>query len=97
YDAGSGAITATEVEQRERRSLTTRGKKILYMRPAIRDILYGYLSIRRITFGVRTGERERPNIEFPKVVLPDENELDSTANILAQAEAASKQTLVQMV
>jgi hypothetical protein len=97
YDAGSGAITATEVEQRERRSLTTRGKKILYARPGIRDILYGYLSIRRITFGDRTVSPERPLIEFPAVVLPDQNELANTANMLATAEAASKQTLVQMV
>jgi len=97
FDAGSGAITATEVEQRERRSLTTRGKKILYCRPGIRDILYGLLAVRREMFGDTTVEPERPEIDFPAVVLPDQNELASTANLLAQAEAASKQTLVALV
>lgn len=96
YDAG-GPITATEVEQRERRSLTTRGKKVLYWRPALRDILYGYLAVRREMFGDTSCEPERPEIEFPKLVLPNQNELASTAGMLAGAEAASKQTLVKLV
>lgn len=97
YDAAGGPITATEVEQRERRSLTTRGKKILYTRPGLRDILYGYLAVRREMFGDTTVEPERPDVQFPKIVLPNQNELANTASMLAQAEAASKQTLVQMM
>jgi hypothetical protein len=96
YDSG-GPITATEVEQRERRSLTTRGKKILYARPGIRDILYGYLAVRREMFGDTSITPERPDVDFPKVVLPNQNELANTASQLAAAEAASKQTLVQLV
>ena len=45
------AMTATEIEARERRSLITRDKKILYWRPALRDALYGLLSVQRTMFG----------------------------------------------
>lgn len=95
YDAG-GAMTATEIKARERRSLLTRDKKILYTRPGVRDILYGWLAVNAEMFGADVVP-ERPEIEFADVVLPDQLELAQSAQALAQAEAASKQTLVQMV
>jgi hypothetical protein len=91
------AMTATEIEARERRSMITRDKKILYWRPALRDILYGLLSVQAEMFGDRTVTPERPNIDFAEVVLPDPLQMAQTANQLAAAEAASKQVLVQMI
>jgi hypothetical protein len=96
YDATGAAMTATEVEARERRSLITRDKKILYSRPGLRDILYGWLAVQRSMFGADVTP-ERPQVDFAEVVLPNMLELSQTASALAQAEAASKQTLVQMV
>ena len=95
YDSG-GPITATEVEQRERRSLITRDKKILYSRPGMRDILYGWLAVQKSMLNAPVTP-ERPEIDFAEVVLPNMLELSQTAGALATAEAASKQTLVQMV
>jgi hypothetical protein len=91
------AMTATEIEARERRSMITRDKKILYWRPAMRDILYGLLSVQAEMFGDRTVTPERPNIDFAEVVLPDPLQMAQTANQLAAAEAASKQVLVAMI
>ena len=97
YDGDGAAMTATEVEARERRSLITRDKKILYSRPPLRDIYYGWLSVQATMFNAPGVTPERPEIDFAEVVLPNMMELSQTASALAQAEAASKQTLVQMV
>jgi hypothetical protein len=91
------AMTATEIESRERRSLITRDKKVLYWRPALRGILYGWTTVMSGMFGDATVTPERPEVDFGEVVLPDKLEMAQTAAALATAEAASKQTLVQMV
>lgn len=97
YDAQGGTMTATEILARERKSLTTRQKKVLYWRPAIRDILYGWLAVKRSMFNDTSVTPERPQAEFPDVVLPDQNELAQTASLISAAEAASKETLVRML
>ena len=97
YDSQGGSMTATEILARERKSLTTRQKKVLYWRPAVRDILYGWLAVKRVMFGDMSVTPERPQAEFPDVVLPDQNELAQTAGLIAGAEAASKETLVRML
>lgn len=97
YDSQGGSMTATEILARERKSLTTRQKKVLYWRPAVRDILYGWLSVKRVMFNDTTVTPERPAAEFPDVVLPDQLELAQTASTMAGAEAASKETLVRML
>jgi hypothetical protein len=90
-------MTATEIRARERKTLITRNKKLLYWRPGVRDILYGWLAVKRSIFNDTTVTPERPEVEFPEVVLPDQLELAQTASTLAQADAASKETLVRMV
>jgi len=91
------AMTATEIEARERRSLITRDKKILYWRPAMRDILYGLLSVRATMFGDASVVPQRPDVNFAEVVLPDVLQMAQAAASLATAEAASKQVLVSMI
>jgi hypothetical protein len=92
-----GAMTATEIEARERRSLITRDKKVLYWRPALRDILYGWLSVQNEMFRDSSVSPERPLINFTEPVLPDRLEMAQTVAQLAGAEAASKQVMVSMV
>lgn len=96
YDAQGAAMTATEIRARERKTLITRNKKVLYWRPALRDILYGWLAVKRSIFNDDVTP-ERPEVDFPDVVLPDQLELAQTAQALAAADAASKETLVRMV
>jgi len=93
---GDVAQTATEVVARERKSLTTRGKKITYWRPALADILYGLMSIEQSVFHMDITP-VRPDVEFPDVVQPDQLELAQTVSALRGAEAASVETAVAMV
>lgn len=97
YDGQGSAMTATEVRARERKSLITRNKKVLYWEPGLRDILYGWLAVKRSVFNDTSVTPERPEVEFPEVVLPDQLELAQTAGALAMADAASKETLVRTV
>jgi Phage portal protein, SPP1 Gp6-like len=97
YDAQGAAMTATEIRARERKTLITRNKKVLYWRPGLRDILYGWLAVKRSVFNDTTVSPERPDCEFPDAIVPDPLELAQTASALAQADAASKETLVRMV
>lgn len=96
-DYAGNAPTATEINARERISMMTRGKKINYWRPALADIIYGLMTIERVYFGNTAIEPERPSVEFVDTVSPDISQLASTANALVQADAVSKQTLVQFV
>lgn len=95
-DYAGGALTATEIEARERTSLLTRSKKIGYWRPGLQDAIYGLMTIAKLYFGASAITPERPDIEFSAVALPDELELAQTVAALSQANAASKETLVRM-
>ncbi len=90
---GDIAQTATEVVARERKSLTTRGKKINYWRPAYADILYGLMSVNQTVYGSSI-EAMRPDVEFPDVVMPDALELAQTVAALRGAESISIETAV---
>src|SRR5579872_6944265 len=90
---GDIAQTATEVVARERKSLTTRGKKINYWRPGLADIIYGLMSIDAAVFGSPL-EPVRPDVEWPDAVLPDQLELAQTVAAMRGAEAASVETAV---
>lgn len=94
---GDVAQTATEVEARERKSLLTRRKKILYWRPAIQDIIYGLLSIENTVFGRSDLQPVRPDVDFADMVLPNEQELSGTVAALRGAEAMSVQVAVETV
>lgn len=96
-DYAGNAPTATEINARERKTLLTRSKKITNWRPQLADIIYGQMTIEKIYFGNTLIVPERPEIEFIETVGPDITQLAGTASVLAEAEAASKQVLVQMV
>jgi A118 family predicted phage portal protein len=89
-------ITATEVKARERRSNITRDKKITYWRPGLADALEALLAVDRAVFGSSV-EPVKPDMEFGDVVSEDPQALAQTAQLLRAAEAASTETIVQMV
>jgi hypothetical protein len=95
-DYAGPAVTATEIEARERTSLLTRGKKIRYWRPALQDAIYSLMCVSRLYFGATAIEPERPDVVFTPTALPDAQAMAQTVAALAGAEAASKRTLVMM-
>ncbi|MEU6649501.1 phage portal protein [Streptomyces sp. NPDC046900] len=93
------AVTATEIRARERRSMSTRGRKALYWGPALSDITAALLA-------VEAGDRfrvkgldlnEAPDVEFQDSISESPSELATTAQALRTAEAASTETLVRMI
>ncbi|MGW2932951.1 phage portal protein [Streptomyces sp. NPDC001156] len=93
---GDVAVTATEVTARERKSITTRGRKINYWKPALAEILEALLGIDQVVF--RSGVTpQKPTIEFPDAVAEDPKDLAMTLKMLADARAASTETLVEML
>ncbi len=92
----TGQQTATEVSARERRSFITRDKKITYTRPPLGAAIEALLAIDAQWFRSDVTP-ERPAIEFGESVSEDPQSLAQTAQLLRAAEAASTETLVQMV
>ncbi|MCI3240282.1 phage portal protein [Streptomyces spinosisporus] len=93
---GDVAATATEVVARERRSMTTRGKKILRWRPGLAHAVEALLAVDQYVFGGGLTP-QRPTIEFEDSVQEDPLSLANTVNVLSQAQAASIDTKVRWV
>lgn len=94
--AGDVAVTATEVAARERRSLTTRDRKITYWLPALAQAMHALLQVDVHEFKSKV-KPDRPMVEFPDAVSEEPSALAQTAQLLRAAEAASTETLVRMV
>lgn len=92
---GDVAVTATEVTARERRSMTTRGKKVLRWRPALAQLVEALLAVDQYAFG-GGAVPQRPTVEFQDSVQEDPLSLANTADVLRRAQAASTDTLVRM-
>ena len=93
---GDIAMTATEVTARERRSLTTRGQKAGYWSTGLARILTALLAVDQARFKTPITV-ETPDVDFPEAVSADPKDVAQTAQLLAQAVAASTETLVRMV
>jgi hypothetical protein len=92
---GDVAVTATEVISKERRSMTTRGRKILRWRPALAHAVEALLAVDLAVFGGGITP-QRPNVEFEDSVQEDPLALANTVDVLRRAQAASTDTLVRM-
>ncbi|HZF92068.1 phage portal protein [Streptomyces sp.] len=92
---GDVAVTATEVTARERRSMTTRGRKILRWRPALAHLVEALLAVDQYVYGGALVP-QRPTVEFEDSVQEDPLALANTADVLRRAQAASTDTLVRM-
>ncbi|MEU9557988.1 phage portal protein [Streptomyces fumanus] len=93
---GDVAVTATEVTARERRSMTTRGRKILRWRPALSQLVEALLAVDQFVYGGAV-KPQRPTVEFEDSVQEDPLTLANTAETLTRAQAASVDTKVRMV
>ncbi|MBG0830525.1 phage capsid protein [Planomonospora sp. ID67723] len=94
--SGEVAITATEVSAKERRSLTTRGRKAVYTTPELSSAVEMLLQLEASLFSSGVVP-ERPKIVFGDSVSPDIMQLAQTAELMRRAEAASDETLVRML
>jgi hypothetical protein len=94
----SGPATATEILARERRSYTTRDRKIGYWRPPLARLTKAALQMDKRWFGSDAGDVSQvPNLEWPDGVQVD---MESTAKVIQMLDAAkalSLRTKVQMV
>jgi A118 family predicted phage portal protein len=97
-DAGGGAMTATEITARESKTITTRNRKTLYWKPAIKDIIAAWLAVAAgPVAGARGIDVQEPTVEFRDGVADSPQELAQTAALLRTAQAASTDTLVRML
>lgn len=96
-DPGSGAATATEIQSKEKRSYTTRDRKIGYNKPPLGRILKAALEVYVAKFGMTGITPQVPNIDFPDGVQVDEFTTAQTVQMLDMATAASPKTKVRMV
>jgi A118 family predicted phage portal protein len=89
-DEGTVAVTATEVAAREKQSLTTRGLKILYQRPALIEILTTMLYVDAVHCGAKDID---PTVEltasWPQAVQPDPEATARSLSLLETAGAIS--------
>lgn len=90
------AATATEINQRLKRTYTTRDKKTRYWAPALADILEALLYVDAEMFRTAIAPA-RPAVEFPAAVSEDPLAQAQTLQALALAEAVSVETKVRML
>lgn len=91
----STRATATEVQDRWRKSLITRDKKSRYWSP-LADMLHVLLLLDRALFTPALVV-ERPHVEFGDAVSEHPQTVAQTLNLLAQAQAASVDTRVRIL
>lgn len=93
---GGGAVTAAEVHSHERRSYTTRGKKIRYWRLAIRDHIEALVEVANanMSAGIREDDVK---VEFRDGVQDSVATVAQTLQALRNAEAASTEVRVRML
>ena len=102
-DEAGAAMTATEYAGRNKRSMSTRDKKIRYWQPELSAILTSLLAVDVEQFAPRDPDDNTAiiaypvEVTFPDAVQPTIRELADTAKALKDAEAASKFTLVKTV
>jgi A118 family predicted phage portal protein len=92
----SVALTATEVVAREKRTLTTRDKKIRYWKDQLSYILGVLLEVDTKIFGSGIVP-ENPKVEFSTVVREQPLVLANTLKILSDAGAVSTYQKIKML
>ncbi|MBT2505147.1 capsid protein [Streptomyces sp. ISL-98] len=92
------AVTATEIRARDRRSLSTRGRKALYWNPGVANISAAWLAVLAgFRFRVSGLDVTPPKVEFQDSISEGPVELATTAELLRRADAASTETLVRLI
>ena len=96
-DINGTAQSGTALHIREKKSYTTRGKKINYWDAPLEHILTAMLQLDRAIFhtpGIH--DTDRVQVEFPDLLTTDISTVASAVNLLHTAQAASYETLVKM-
>lgn len=93
------AVTATEVKARQTRSLTTRGKKALYVAPEVSSISLAWLAVMAgPLFRVQGLDlSEAPRVEFPDGITESQQETATALQLFTAADAMSTQVKVQII
>lgn len=89
------AATATEVDARERRSLSTREKKTRYVGPALNRVLNALTAVDALVFSGQRADDCR--VEFAASSQPSDSDKAQTIQMLAAAQAVSVETKVRML
>lgn len=99
-----GEMTATEYSGRNRRSFSTRAKKILYWTQALEGIIEALIKVFNENFATAEASGKKPipeewpvRVEFPPAAHPDLKYLAETANLMKQAAAASTRVRVALL
>ena len=96
-DIVGSAQSGTALQIREKKSYTTRGKKINYWDAPLEHIMTALLQLDRAiyrTAGIH--DSDRVQVEFPDVLTSDIGTVASAVSMLHNAQAASVETLVKM-
>lgn len=97
-----GDMTATEYTGKNRRSISTRNKKILYWTQALQSLIEALIKVFNQEFAVAAGKAPIPEeypvlVEFPPAAHPDLKVLAETVSLMKSAEAASMKVRVQLL
>ncbi|MGQ4733344.1 hypothetical protein ACUN3E_37515 [Streptomyces sp. Ju416(a)] len=96
-EEGSVAVTATEVAARKEESLTTRGLKILYQRPALLEVLTTMMWVDVKHCGAKKVDPAAElTASWPQAVQPDPEATARTLSLLESAGAISTYMKVKM-
>lgn len=95
-------MTATEYTGKNRRSFSTRSKKILFWTQALQQIVEALIRVFNQEFAATAGKEPIPEeypilVEFPPAARPDLKVLAETASLMKSAEAASMKIRVQLL
>ncbi|MFA7498716.1 MAG: hypothetical protein WCY76_08510, partial [Leucobacter sp.] len=94
-DGTTAQATATEIQQRERRTETTRSKKNLYDRTVLSRMGSVALELDGILFPGKGGGRYDLNVVFPDISRVDPKVEAETIGLLKVADAISTETAVR--
>lgn len=96
-DIIGSAQSGTALHIREKKSYTTRGKKINYWDAPLEAIMTAILQLDRAIYHIAgIHDNDRVIVEFPDVLTSDISTVAAAVNLLHTAQAASIETLVKM-
>ena len=96
-DINGNAQSGTALHIREKKSYTTRGKKINYWDAPLEEIMTSILQLDRAIYHIAdVHETDRVVVEFPDVLTTDISTVASAVQMLNNAQAASIETMVKM-
>lgn len=96
-DINGSAQSGTALHIREKKSYTTRGKKINYWDSPLEHILTVMLQLDRAIYHTPDiHDKDRVQVEFPDILTSDITTVANSVNMLRAAQAASTETLVKM-